>query len=76
MNNIRKNVDIGANAQALKELADKADAQEAAMAAAAASAAYTAATPADWDGTAPATVAEAIDRLAALAKALNSGTGA
>jgi hypothetical protein len=33
-------------------------------------------TPGDWDGTAPSTVGEAIDRLAALLKVLNSGTGA
>jgi hypothetical protein len=30
----------------------------------------------DWDGTAPTTVGEALDRLAALIKILNSGTGA
>lgn len=38
--------------------------------------AYTPGTSGDWDGTAPATVSEALDRLAALAKVLNSGTGA
>jgi hypothetical protein len=37
---------------------------------------YTPATPSDWDGTAPTTIGEAIDRLAALVKSLNSGTGA
>jgi hypothetical protein len=37
---------------------------------------YIPATPGDWDGTAPTTVGEAIDRLATLVKALNSGTGA
>ena len=38
--------------------------------------AYTATTPTDWNGTAPTTVGEAIDRLAALVKTLNGGTGA
>lgn len=37
---------------------------------------YTPGTPSDWNGTAPTTIAEAIDRLAALVKILNSGTGA
>lgn len=37
---------------------------------------YVPATPADWNGTAPTSIAEAIDRLATLVKALNSGTGA
>jgi hypothetical protein len=37
---------------------------------------YDAADPADWNGTAPTTVGEAIDRLATLVKALNAGTGA
>jgi len=30
----------------------------------------------DWDGTPPATITEAVDRLAALVKTLNNGTGA
>lgn len=38
--------------------------------------AYTPGTSGDWDSPAPATVSEALDRLAALAKVLNSGTGA
>ena len=38
--------------------------------------AYTATTAGDWNGTAPTTVGAAIDRLAALVKTLNSGTGA
>jgi hypothetical protein len=33
-------------------------------------------TPGDWNGTAPTTVGEALDRLATLVKTLNSGTGA
>jgi len=37
---------------------------------------YTATTPGDWDGDAPTTVGEAIDRLATLVKTLNGGTGA
>lgn len=37
---------------------------------------YAATTPADWNGTAPTTVGEAIDRLATLVKTLNGGTGA
>jgi hypothetical protein len=37
---------------------------------------YTPATPADWNGTAPTTIQEAIDRLAIAFKILNSGTGA
>jgi hypothetical protein len=37
---------------------------------------YDAADPTDWNGTAPTTVGEAIDRLATLVKALNGGTGA
>ena len=37
---------------------------------------YTPTTATDWDGTAPSTIGEAIDRLAALVKTLNSGTGA
>jgi hypothetical protein len=37
---------------------------------------YTPTTSGDWDGTAPTTLSEAIDRLAALVKLLNSGTGA
>jgi len=37
---------------------------------------YTATTPSDWDGDAPTTVGEAIDRLATLVKTLNGGTGA
>ena len=37
---------------------------------------YTATTAGDWNGTAPTTVGAAIDRLAALVKTLNSGTGA
>ena len=38
--------------------------------------AYNAFTPTDWNGTAPTTLGDAIDRLAALVKTLNSGTGA
>jgi len=37
---------------------------------------YTATTSSDWNGTAPTTINAAIDRLAALVKTLNSGTGA
>ena len=37
---------------------------------------YTPTTSTDWNGTAPTTVGEAIDRLAALVKTLNGGTGA
>jgi len=37
---------------------------------------YTAATPGDWSGSAPTTVGDAIDRLAAVVKTLNGGTGA
>ena len=37
---------------------------------------YTPATPTDWNGTPPTTISEALDRLATLVKALNSGTGA
>jgi hypothetical protein len=37
---------------------------------------YVPSTPADWNGTPPTTMTEAIDRLAALVKTLNSGTGA
>ena len=37
---------------------------------------YTPTTPTDWNGTPPTTVGEAIDRLAALVKTLNGGTGA
>jgi len=37
---------------------------------------YTPATSTDWSGTAPTTIQEAIDRLAAAFKILNSGTGA
>lgn len=37
---------------------------------------YTATTPGNWNGTPPTTIASAIDRLAALVKVLNSGTGA
>ena len=37
---------------------------------------YTATTDSDWNGTAPTTVGQAIDRLATLVKTLNSGTGA
>lgn len=37
---------------------------------------YTATTPTDWNGSAPTTVGDAIDRLATLVKALNGGTGA
>ena len=37
---------------------------------------YTATTPGDWNGTAPITIGEAIDRLATLVKSLNGGTGA
>jgi len=38
--------------------------------------AYNAFTPTDWNGTAPTTIGAAIDRLAALVKTLNGGTGA
>lgn len=38
--------------------------------------AYTATTPGDWNGSAPTTVGDAIDRLATLVKTLNGGTGA
>lgn len=37
---------------------------------------YAPGTPSDWSGTAPTTIVEALDRLAALVKTLNSGTGA
>jgi hypothetical protein len=37
---------------------------------------YTPTTASDWNGTAPTTIQEAIDRLAALVKTLNTGTGA
>ena len=37
---------------------------------------YTATTDSDWNGAAPTTVGQAIDRLATLVKTLNSGTGA
>ena len=37
---------------------------------------YAPTTPSDWNGTAPTTVGEAIDRLATLVKTLNGGTGA
>jgi len=37
---------------------------------------YDPATPGDWDGDAPTTVGEALDRLAAVVKVLNGGTGA
>lgn len=37
---------------------------------------YTPTTATDWNGTAPITIQEAIDRLAAAFKILNSGTGA
>jgi len=37
---------------------------------------YYPATPGDWNGDAPTTVGEALDRLATLVKALNGGTGA
>tara|TARA_R110000851_G_scaffold118929_3_gene246508 strand:+ start:772 stop:1173 length:402 start_codon:yes stop_codon:yes gene_type:complete len=37
---------------------------------------YTPTTPADWDGTAPTTVLEALDRLATVVKSLNGDTGA
>lgn len=37
---------------------------------------YSATTPADWNGTPPTTVGEAIDRLATLVRTLNGGTGA
>jgi hypothetical protein len=37
---------------------------------------YTPTVPSDWNATPPTTTAEAIDRLAALVKILNSGTGA
>jgi hypothetical protein len=37
---------------------------------------YTPSTTSDWSGTPPTTIGEAIDRLAAVVKVLNSGTGA
>lgn len=37
---------------------------------------YTPTTSSDWSGTAPTTITAAIDRLAALVKTLNNGTGA
>jgi hypothetical protein len=37
---------------------------------------YTPTTPGNWAGTAPTTIQQAIDRLAIVVKALNSGTGA
>lgn len=37
---------------------------------------YNPATPANWSGTAPITVSEALDRLAAIVKSLNGGVGA
>lgn len=37
---------------------------------------YTATTPSNWNGSAPTTIGAAIDRLAALIKTLNGGTGA
>jgi hypothetical protein len=37
---------------------------------------YTPATASDWNGTAPTTMQEAIDRLASAFKILNNGTGA
>lgn len=37
---------------------------------------YTPTTASNWAGTAPTTVGEALDRLAAVVKSLNSGTGA
>lgn len=37
---------------------------------------YTPTTPADWNGTPPATIAEAIDRLATRIKLIDGGTGA
>jgi hypothetical protein len=38
--------------------------------------AYTPGTVSDWDGTAPTSIVEAIDRLAAVVKVLNGGVGA
>jgi len=37
---------------------------------------YTPGNPGDWEGTPPSTITDAIDRLAALVKTLNNGTGA
>lgn len=37
---------------------------------------YTPSTPTDWNGTPPATLGEALDRLATVVKTLNGGTGA
>jgi hypothetical protein len=37
---------------------------------------YNPSTPSNWAGTAPTTIGDALDRLAAVVKALNSGTGA
>jgi hypothetical protein len=38
--------------------------------------AYSPTTPTDWNGTPPTTISEALDRLAAVVKTLNGGTGA
>lgn len=46
------------------------------LSASAGSGTYTATTSSDWNGTAPTTIGAAIDRLAAVVKALNGGTGA
>lgn len=74
--NTRHEVDIGNVGEAMKEMADQADGAAAAQAAAAANAAYTPAVPTNWAGTPPTTAHEALDRLAVVVKALNSGTGA
>ena len=37
---------------------------------------YTPAVPGNWNGTAPSTIGEALDRLAVVVKTLNGGTGA
>jgi len=37
---------------------------------------YSPTTPTDWNGTPPTTISEALDRLAAIVKTLNGGTGA
>jgi len=37
---------------------------------------YSPTTPTDWNGTPPTTISEALDRLAAVVKTLNGGTGA
>ena len=76
MNDIKRSLEIGDLDTALRQIAAEAEADPAQEAAAAAAASYSAGTPSDWAGSAPTTVKAAIDRLAALVKILNSGTGA